>query len=45
MHKMDFRVSEIKDTDRGIVSKFIAKSWGSYVSVSRGKMFDTNDLP
>ena len=42
---MDFKISKIKAVDRGIVSKFIAESWGSSISISRGKIFDTADLP
>lgn len=45
MDERDFEVLEIRNLDRGIVSKFISDSWGSSISVSRGKMFDTADLP
>jgi N-acetylglutamate synthase-like GNAT family acetyltransferase len=45
MDERNYKVTEIRDVDRVIVSKFIAESWGSSISVSRGKIFDTADLP
>jgi ribosomal protein S18 acetylase RimI-like enzyme len=38
-------ISEIDVADRNDVAKFVSESWGSAVSVSRGKIYHVNDLP
>jgi N-acetylglutamate synthase-like GNAT family acetyltransferase len=45
MNKADLNISEINDTDKTLVSNFISDSWGSPLSVSRGKIYDTPNLP
>jgi N-acetylglutamate synthase-like GNAT family acetyltransferase len=45
MNKADLNISEINDTDKTLVSDFISDSWGSPLSVSRGKIYDTPNLP
>ena len=45
MNGTAFNISEITDADKKLVANFISESWGSSISVSRGKMYDTSELP
>jgi GNAT superfamily N-acetyltransferase len=45
MSEVDFIISEISDADRRLVSNFISDIWGSSLSVSRGRIYDTAKLP
>ena len=45
MNENSFDITEIGEPDRSPVSKFISESWGSVLSVSRGKVHDTSTLP
>ena len=42
-HKIE--ISELNEKDRLPVSRLIAESWGSILSVSKGKIHDTSRLP
>lgn len=41
----NFDITEIKAEDSPMIASFVSERWGSPMSVSRGKMFDTTDLP
>ncbi|KAA3616867.1 MAG: GNAT family N-acetyltransferase [Calditrichaeota bacterium] len=43
--KTDFKIAEIRPEDSTFIESFIADSWGSTMSVSRGRIFDTVALP
>lgn len=45
MSSLDFHISEIKSEDKPIVHSFISNSWGSSMSVSKGQIFNTTELP
>lgn len=45
MNSSDFEITEIRPKDRAIIEWFISNSWGSPMSVSRGRIFNTIDLP
>ena len=45
MHITDFEINEISSKDSSLVASFIAESWGSPMSISRGRMVDTSKLP
>ena len=45
INNMDFEISEIRSEDRALIESFISDSWGSPLSVSRGRIFNTTDLP
>ena len=45
MDSQDLKIREIKAEDKTIISNFIADSWGSSLSVSKGKVHDTAELP
>ncbi len=45
MNASNIIISEISDDDRLSVSRFISESWGSTLSVSKGKIHDTSSLP
>lgn len=40
-----FQIKEVGKEDRPLVASFISESWSSPLSVSRGRIFDTTDLP
>jgi len=40
----EFKISLISDKDKRLISHFISGSWGSSLSVSRGKILDTVNL-
>jgi len=40
-----FNITEITEADRQEVGRFVARSWGSSLSVSRGRVYDTKGLP
>ncbi len=42
---MHFQISPITKEDNKLVGSFIAARWGSPMSVSRGRLFDTTNLP
>jgi RimJ/RimL family protein N-acetyltransferase len=39
------KISEINDSNRTLMKKFISDSWGSPLSVSKGRILDTTNLP
>lgn len=41
---LEFNISEIKPEDKSLIESFITESWGSVISVSRGKIFNTTEL-
>jgi len=41
----NFNISSISDKDKSSISHFISDNWGSSLSVSRGKILDTTELP
>ncbi len=41
----DFDITEITNDDSSLIASFIAERWGSSMSVSRGRIFNTADLP
>jgi len=41
----DFEITEIRPEDSPFIASFIADSWGSTMSVSRGRIFNTVALP
>lgn len=43
--KSNFIITEIKDNERTLSTKFISENWGSSLSVSQGKIYDTRLLP
>ena len=45
MDTPDFKISEIEDDDKILVSNFVTNNWGSSISVSRGKAHNTAKLP
>ena len=45
MNKTDFEISEISSEDSSLIASFITDSWGSPMSVSRGRIFNTANLP
>jgi N-acetylglutamate synthase-like GNAT family acetyltransferase len=45
MNETKFKISKINEADKSLVADFIADSWGSPISVSRGKSYDTPNLP
>jgi GNAT superfamily N-acetyltransferase len=45
MDKIDFKISEIEGDDEILVTNFITDSWGSSISVSKGKVHNTARLP
>lgn len=45
MNASDFKISEIEDDDKILVTNFIADNWGSPISVSKGKAHNTAILP
>lgn len=45
MNKKDFEISEISSEDSSLIASFISDSWGSPMTVSRGRIFNTADLP
>ena len=45
MDNSGFNISEIKTEDKPLVASFISDNWGSPMSVSKGKMFNTTELP
>jgi len=45
MNKLDSKISEINSTEKTLISDFITESWGSAISVSRGKAHNTTELP
>lgn len=45
MNKTDYEITEISKEDSTLIESFIAESWGSPMSVSRGRIFNTTSLP
>ena len=45
MNNYHFEITKIKTEDSSLIASFIADSWGSPMSVSRGRIFNTADLP
>jgi GNAT superfamily N-acetyltransferase len=45
MNKSDFDITEIRNEDSSLIASFISDSWGSPMSVSKGRIFNTTDLP
>lgn len=41
----DYRVTALDKKDKSKVASFISERWGSTISVSRGKVHDTTELP
>ena len=45
MSNSDFYISEINTEDKPLVDSFISNGWGSSISVSKGRIFNTTELP
>ena len=45
MNNSDFKISEIQDEDKILVTNFITDNWESPISVSKGKVHNTAELP
>ncbi len=45
MSSSRFNITEIDKKDGPLVAAFVAASWGSPMSVSRGRIFNTSELP
>jgi len=45
MRNTEFHITEIREEDKLMISKFITERWESSMSVSRGKSYDTSALP
>ncbi|MFC2084070.1 GNAT family N-acetyltransferase [Bacteroidota bacterium] len=45
MDELYFKIFEITDADKNLVSNFITDNWDSSFSVSKGKIHDTPELP
>jgi hypothetical protein len=41
----NYRIIKVKDKDKSRVAAFVKDNWGSSISVSKGKVHDTNELP
>jgi len=45
MYKTDFEIREISRDDSSLIASFISDIWGSPMSVSKGRIFNTSELP
>jgi GNAT superfamily N-acetyltransferase len=45
MSDLDFQISEIRPDDLPSINTFITENWGSFFSVSRGKIINATKLP
>jgi RimJ/RimL family protein N-acetyltransferase len=45
MNNSDFEITAIGGEDSPLIATFITNSWGSPMSISRGRIFNTTDLP
>lgn len=45
MKNIEYKISETTKDDKSIVAAFVAESWGSPLSVTRGKIHNTSELP
>ncbi|UCE06541.1 MAG: GNAT family N-acetyltransferase [bacterium] len=45
MDTSDFKICEIEDDERILITNFITENWGSSISVSKGKAHNTAKLP
>ncbi len=45
MNNSDFEITKIRTEDSDLIESFISDCWGSPMSVSRGRIFNTADLP
>ena len=41
----DFQITQISNDDKELVAHYISDHWGSYLCVSRGRLYDTAQLP
>ena len=45
MDNSDFEITEVSKEDSTLIASFIAVNWGSPMSVSKGRIFNTSELP
>ena len=45
MNRASFKVEEIRESDRKLISDFLTHQWGSHLSVSKGKLHNLVQLP
>ena len=45
MHNLAFEISEISSEESSLVASYVAGLWGSAMSISRGRILNTAELP
>lgn len=40
-----FKITEIREIDKKLIARFLSENWASSVSVSKGKIHETTQLP